>query len=131
VSTFGDFGSFGGGAVGGHQSPIMPLLKSFDQTATISSLSAGGRDEYGNPTDTYTEVGIWPCRLWQATGREDNQDRDTQQGTYQLILPPDAIINGHSRVEVEGSTFEVVGPPLMRRTPSGASHITATLTVAS
>ena len=131
MSTFGDFGSFGGSTMAGYRSPILPLLRSFKQAATIYTYSAGARDEYGNPAASYTEEGVWPCRLWQTTGRENQQDQDTQTGSYQLIVPPDAVIDGHSRVVVDGTTFEVVGPPLLRRTPSGPSHYTATLQVSS
>lgn len=132
MSTFGDFGTFGGdGDPGTSESPVVRLLKSFEQLATIYTWSAGAVDDYNQPTDVYTSAGVWPCRLWQTTGRENQQDRDTQIGTYQLAVPPDAVIDGHSRVEVDAVMFEVTGPPLHRRTPSGPHHITATLQVTS
>lgn len=131
MSTFGDFGSFGGSALAGYRSPILPLLRSFKQAATIYTRSSGAVDDYGNAADVFTAAGIWPCRLWQTTGRENQQDRETQIGAYNLIVPPDAVIDGLSRVEVDGTMFEVVGPPLLRCTPSGPSHITATVQVST
>jgi head-tail adaptor len=56
-------------------------------------------------------------------GREDLDDRDALITAYQLFLPLDADITGHDRVEVDGEAFEVVGPPLVRRTPEGPHHI--------
>lgn len=106
---------------------VLRLLASFDQQATISNPTEGAEDDFGNPTDTWNDEGTWPCRLWQTTGTELNENRDTQIGTYQLAVGPTAPITGRSRVTVDGSTFEVDGPPLHRRTPRGPSHITATL----
>lgn len=132
MSTFGDFGTFGGDVdAGTSESPVVRLLRSFDQLATIYTRTAGAEDDYGNPADVFTSAGVWPCLRWQGSGRENQQDRETEVDTSKVDFPPDAPVNGHSKVLLDGVMYQVVGPPVLHRTPRGPHHLTANLQVSS
>jgi hypothetical protein len=79
-------------------------------------------DRYGRSTLDWTT----PDRvdttgfLHQQSGIERTADRDTQSAQAVLFLPPDTDINGRDRVEVNGHTWGVTGPP-DRITPPGSA----------
>lgn len=105
----------------------MSILRLLTQTCTVYTHTAGSRDEYGEVADTFTAGTSYPCRLEFRTGTENLNDRDTQLAGYLLFLPPEAVLDGHDRVVVDGVTYEVDGPPLKQSTPRGVHHIEARL----
>jgi hypothetical protein len=49
--------------------------------------------------------------------------RDVQEVTGIVFLPHGTPIDTDARVKVDGSTFQVLGPPKVAWTPRGAHHI--------
>ena len=79
--------------------------------------------DWANPTSEIDTAG-W---LQDITGSEVQGGRDTLVSTHTLYLPPDTLINGQSRVVLDGLTFEVTGPPKTARTPEGPHHLELSL----
>ncbi len=109
------------------------------QSATIYRQSPGQTvasvlvtsDAEGNPLETETtttsSVAV-RCRLEPFSGSELPAGAPLQEGLFHLLLLPDAPIDGSDRVEVEGRSYEVVGPPAVWPDRSGdAHHIVATV----
>lgn len=107
----------------------MTLRSLLTQTVTVKHRSDGAVDRFNNPSDVFDAGTVYRARLEQATGDEQMTDRSVQTSDWLLFLPPEAVIGGRDRVEADGSTFEVVGPPVVQRTPRGAHHIEARLTL--
>jgi hypothetical protein len=109
----------------------MTLRRLLSQTATVLTHSNGTADDYGNSTPGYSAGTDYPCRLELRTSDENRSDRDTQLTGLWLVLEPDAVIDGHDRVRVDGITYEVNGPPMMQATNRAQSHIEVNLRRAS
>lgn len=94
-------------------------------------------DRYGNTVYDWaaadrTEYVAWvEQRIAPAAGTQSEHvtDRNAQASLWLLIVPPDADIDGRDRVEYDGRTFEVIGPPwtVKTRRTSAAHHIEANL----
>lgn len=86
-------------------------------------------DRYGQTAPDWSKATRIHTRgfLGQNVSREVLDGRDAQIADYQLFLPTGTDISGHDRVEIDGASFEVVGPPLVRRTPDGPHHVEARL----
>lgn len=86
-------------------------------------------DEYNNQVPDWATAtrSTWPARLEQLAGREVTADQQTQLADWILYLPPDAQVEGTDRVEHDGKTFEVVGPPNEATTPRRTSHLEVSL----
>ena len=128
MSTYDSFGTYEAiepGPVLG--SGAARFISTFHQTCLIRSRSAGTENPYGDDEAVEAEAWSGPCRLWQSTGSEGGPEREAQVAGYQIALPPQAVIDGHSVVEVDDNRYEVQGPPLLRHTPRGPSHWTARL----
>lgn len=98
------------------------------RTATVVPVNAGpALDEYGNLVEVAGAGVNYPAWLEQTAGDERTEDRDTQLADWLLVLPVGAVIDGNDRVQVEGKTFEVVGPPARVHTPRGEHHVEARL----
>lgn len=52
-----------------------------------------------------------PGRMTQRSQSEVLANREAQLSDWVLYLPADAAITGHERIEWNGETFEVAGPP--------------------
>jgi len=87
------------------------------------------RDRYGNAgtdwdTATRTDTPAWI----EPTGASENDDqRSGQRAVWRLIVPVGVDITGRDRIEYQGETFEIDGPPLTLRTPRGPHHVEAVL----
>lgn len=82
-----------------------------DRTAVvIHRTQTGTEDRYNSPTwETSEEVA--PCYLEQVQESEITVGRETQLASHLLILGPDVGLDGSDQVEIEGTVYELVGPP--------------------
>lgn len=79
----------------------------------------GAEDDYGNPVDAYVPVGEQLGRLEQRSTVELTQDRQTVISDWVLALNPEAVVGPQDQfVDAYGRTFEVVGAPAMRSSPT-------------
>ena len=85
---------------------------------------AAGSDGYGDTSPDYgpgaTRATI-PARLTQTAARENNDNRDAQIGEWRIITNH-LTITGADRIEWNGNTFEVVGPPALPADWTGHPH---------
>lgn len=86
-------------------------------------------DRYGNTTRSWDSATRHEVDAWceQMTSDESNDGRAELFSDWLAVLPLGADIRGRDRVEFDGMTFEVNGPPTTRHTPRGPHHIEATL----
>lgn len=106
----------------------MSFARLLSRTATVIPVTTGpGLDEYGNPVEVVAAGVNYPAWLEQTASEERTEDRDTQLADWLLVLPAGAVVDGNDRVQVEGKTFEVVGPPARVHTPRGEHHVEARL----
>ena len=68
-----------------------------------------------------------PAWVEQASRSENDDQRSQLSADWIALLPASADITGRDRVEYDGKTFEVFGPPTPRNTLRGTHHIEATL----
>ncbi len=100
--------------------------------ATITTVTEGAGDDYGDPTEETTSrnVKCWIDRsgLVREAGEQVGLD-DWQQETVNLYLPAGTALTGRDRVTVEGVTYEVFGPPFDRIDPrtNQSVYVTAQL----
>lgn len=100
-------------------------------TVTVVRMGEVSDDEYGNVISAELSREDYPAWVEPMTGqgrgggKEETQDRDTQIEDWLLILPANTPITGRDRVEHDGNTFEVIGPPAIRRSPRGVHHVEA------
>lgn len=71
----------------------------------------GPVDETNDPTHTYGPWASYRGELQQSSSTEQTVNRDTAVSDWLLWLPPDAVIDSDSQVQVDGQVFEVVGAP--------------------
>jgi hypothetical protein len=86
-------------------------------TATITHVAqSGAPDDYGDPTEqTSTTTAL--CEFQQQQRSEDTVDADRQSESWTLFVEPDATIDGGDRIEIDGVTYQVDGPPWHARNP--------------
>lgn len=97
----------------------MSLLGLLTDELTISRPTEGATDDYGNPTSTWATVASVKGRLEQRASQERTSDQDVVSSDWVAFLPPDTVVYANDRVgDAYGRTFEVVGAPAMRSTPS-------------
>jgi len=97
---------------------------------TITRLRATTTtDRYGNVASSWDTAARQQLPAWieQAAASESLDNRDQLASDWLAILAPDADLQGRDRVEWDGKTFEVIGPPTPRNTLTGPHHIEATL----
>lgn len=99
----------------------------------VDIVHAGTRtDRYGNEVADWspTAVSRQRAQAWmqQNTAAEETDQRNAQIGEWLMIANPVDVdgdplaISGASRVEWDGITFEVVGPPGPAWEPSALHH---------
>jgi hypothetical protein len=95
----------------------------------IHRAQAGEADAYGNSSWAETGRTRTKCYLEQLPGgREITIDRQTQIAEALLVLPGGTGLEGSDHVEVDGVTYEVLGPPNRVHVPgSGEHHVEANL----
>lgn len=90
---------------------ITPLL---NMPCTVTTVTDGPEDEYGDPTETTTDTHTvcWIDRRGVTTHTAETVGEEKWQiDTLDCYLPPNTNINGLSRVTVSGMTYDVLGPP--------------------
>lgn len=110
----------------------MALADLLSRTATITRRTADAtdRDEYGDEIiDTATTT--VSCELQQRQ-RGETADGTVAASGWFAVFPADTTLDAGDAVEIDGTSFEVDGPPwVVKNARTGvASHIEATLTVA-
>lgn len=103
------------------------MIHLFADTVVVHHHTTGSVDSEGNQSGSFATTTTYMGRLEQRSGAERVLAGDTQQAEWMLILPAGAVIDGRDRVEVDGVTFEVVGPPVRHKTPRGEHHVEASL----
>lgn len=90
----------------------MSLTALLAQTATATLVSTSTTlDDMGDPA-TATTTATYRCLLQQSSRREDTANRDVQIGDWNLYLEPAAaVLEGGDRVEIDGVSYELDGPP--------------------
>jgi hypothetical protein len=92
-------------------------------------------DRYGNTARDWSRASTVSTPAWveRQAGRQGSGSgeslagRDELYSTFRLVLPVGVLIEGRDRVDYDGRTFEVQGPPDTVLTPRGAHHIEAIL----
>ena len=99
------------------------------QTVAVLPYSQSGTDEYGNPAESWGPAVVYApgtanggVALQHVDSEEMTTQRNVQVGDWLLVLHPHATIGGRDRVEADGSTFEVIGPPQLLRDIRGRPH---------
>jgi len=93
----------------------------FPSAITVHNVTQDGPpDEMGDPTEettdtTYARAGS----VWQVQRSDETGNTDVQSEEWKGALRRDlaAVVSGGDRIEVEGMTFEVEGPPWPARNP--------------
>lgn len=82
-------------------------------SATITRETADGFDDYGNPQVEWAEVAEdIPCRVFEQPGKELTDDRASIVRQATLYVQAGTDVTAQDRVEVDGVTWEVSGPPV-------------------
>lgn len=87
-------------------------------------------DRYGDSSKTWTSATSTVTKGWlsQASSQEPTSPgRVAEVTTWQLYLPAGTDIEASDRVVIDGTTYEVDGPPNRARRPSGEHHVEARL----
>ena len=100
-------------------------------TAAVTYPTGVGADDgMGDPTVT-TTTASFRCAIWQATRNEDTDNRATAFEEWNIAVEPagQTAMVAASSVVVDGSTFELYGPPWpARNLRTGViEHIEATM----
>lgn len=105
----------------------MTLAHLLSRTATIRRYGAGAADAHGNAVRTLTEEISVGCALEQIAPSEFLVGRETYIATHRIALPPATPLDGSDEIEVDGTTYEVLGDPSRGFTPAGEHHVEALL----
>jgi hypothetical protein len=93
---------------------------------TVSIVHPGtSTDRYGNVTKDWTTATRTTVKGWIArqSGLEDRTaGREAEVSTWYGYLPAGTPIAGGDRLDWEGVTFEVDGPPYTAWSPRGPHH---------
>ena len=93
------------------------------QRCDVIHLGAGTPDRYNNPTwgETGREEDVH-CRIDQLDPSELTVGRDTAIATHRGYFETGQAIAWYDRLEVDGETFEVTGPPNIVHDGTGPHH---------
>jgi hypothetical protein len=110
----------------------MNLLRLMTQTVDVVRRSDDALDSFGDVTVTWAPPVPVRARVEVETSsvpasESDGGDRDAQDHRRRLLCPADTAIGPYDRVVVDGQIFEVNGPPVIHRVPSGQHHLEAQL----
>lgn len=82
----------------------------------------GARDRHGNAARTFDADVDSPARVERERGQDLRDGRDATLQTWRIFLPAGTDLEARDRVVVDGTVFEVDGPPERHRTPTGGEH---------
>lgn len=86
----------------------LPLMRI---PCTITLRAPDREDEFGDEVLADLDSVETTCWLHQTQRSEITVDANTAIETWQLYLPPEADLESIDSVTVQGSVFEVLGPP--------------------
>lgn len=81
------------------------------QPITIETVTDSTPDRYGHPTAAVTASTVINGHVQQSSAHEDLDDRQVTEEAANCFLPADATITERDRVIVDGTTWQVDGPP--------------------
>lgn len=97
----------------------MSVAHLLTEPLSISRPTEGAVDDYGNPSSTFGTVETVQGRLEQRSSQERTNDQNVVSSDWVAFLPPETVVYATDRiVDQYARTFEVVGAPAMRSTPS-------------
>lgn len=82
-------------------------------------------DRYNNAAldwDTATRSDPFDAWVAQVGDDEVHGDRDALVSRWLLTIWGDVTVNGRNRIEIDGTTYEITGPPVPATRPGGAVH---------
>lgn len=107
----------------------MPLEQLLNRPCTLLLRdSTGDKDDYGNEkTGDPTEVET-VCELQQQRRDEQDDQGETSDTTWLVILPAGTEIDTGDAIQIDGYVYELVGAPWRARNPrtQAESHVEAT-----
>lgn len=109
----------------------MNLAHLFTQTATLVSMVEGATDPYGQPTESWDDIGTAKTFMQPTNAQERQVGSSTQIATFKAFMPAGTPVDGLDRIRVDGTTYNILGPPLPHRTPAGVHHLQLMLEVVS
>lgn len=89
-----------------------------DKVQIVRVTEGETRDRYNNP-QAEEKRKMTRASLEQTDEQEVTVGRDTQISDWTALLPRDAKISGRDQIVWNGRTFEVIGPPALRRGVGG------------
>jgi hypothetical protein len=91
----------------------------FPSDVTVHRVTQDGPpDEMGDPTEqTISTEHPRAGSVWQVQRSEETANTDVQLEQWRGVLRRDLVVDGTDRIEVEGITFELDGPPWPARNP--------------
>jgi hypothetical protein len=101
---------------------MLPYVVTIVRAGTTTDRYGNEVRDWNNATRTDT-----PAWIEQQRASEDDDDRAQLTSSWLLVVPATVQLAGLDRIEYNGETFEVVGPPNVVRTPTGPHHIEAVL----
>jgi hypothetical protein len=86
---------------------LTPLLS---QNVVIITRIAGGVDKYGDVTETTTSA-TYKGFIQQRARSEQDSLEALEAEVWVLFVEPGAPLTGWDAVQVDGVTYELIGPP--------------------
>lgn len=99
----------------------MSFRRLLNDTVTVHTRSGITADAEGNPTPAYTTTD-WPARVEPNDATEETGGQLVATLLLNVYLPSEASVGAHDHITYDGNRYEIVGPPIMRRTPRGDHH---------
>jgi hypothetical protein len=93
-------------------------------TATVTRETEDGFDDYGNVVKEWDEIyAAMPCRLDERQGSETIENRNTVERVGTLFAEGSYVLSALDRIEIDGDTWEVTGPPVPRQNSVSVHHL--------
>lgn len=107
------------------------MIRTLRDKVTVYMITQGpDTDRYGTLIDHVSagveyRADVQP--VLETRGRDSSEleiDRDTMIDRFKVILEPWAVVDGLSRIQWKGDTFEVIGQPSPYDSRNGPHHLT-------
>lgn len=100
----------------------MTITQLLTQTVTIERRGPSGVDDYGNPVQVVTEttdlLGYVEQLATQSGHGEVTNDRHVANEAALLVVPAGTVFDAGDTVVIEGTRWQIYGPPRSARRPS-------------
>lgn len=102
----------------------MSILGRLTRTVTVLRAAADV-DRYGNTVADWTAATSTTVAGWyaQASAAELLAGRDGQIDHAIVYLPAGTDVTGSDRIRIDGTTFDIVGPPNRAHGRNGEHHV--------